>query len=83
MTKEQLYKAKTILGEISRYKKLLNDVNQNLTSVTFTTAYISYTYSYSKLDEETLDMIKTAITDACNAKIEELLEELNQIWERR
>ena len=83
MTKEQLYKAKTILGEISRYKKLLNDVNQNLTSVTFTTAYISYTYSYSKLDEEILDMIKTAITDACNAKIEELLEELNQIWERR
>ena len=83
MTKEQLYKAKTILGKISRYKKLLNDVNQNLTSVTFTTAYISYTYSYSKLDEETLDMIKTAITDACNAKIEELLEELNQIWERR
>ena len=83
MTKEQLYKVKTILGEISRYKKLLNDVNQNLTSVTFTTAYISYTYSYSKLDEEILDMIKTAITDACNAKIEELLEELNQIWERR
>ena len=78
-----MYKAKTILGEISRYKKLLNDVNQNLTSVTFTTAYISYTYSYSKLDEEILDMIKTAITDACNAKIEELLEELNQIWERR
>lgn len=79
MTKEQLYKAKAVLGEISRYKKLLNDVNQNLTSVTFATAYISYTYSYSKLDEEILDMIKTVITDACNVKIEELLEELNQI----
>ena len=79
MTKEQLYKVKAILGEISRYKKLLNDVNQNLTSVTFTTAYISYTYSYSKLDEEILDTIKTAIADACNVKIEELVEELNQI----
>ena len=79
MTKEQVYKAKVILGEVSRYKKLLNGVNQNFTSITFTTAYISYIYSYSKLDEEILDMIKTAITDACNVKIEELLEELNQI----
>lgn len=79
MTKEQLYKAKAVLGEISRYKKLLNDVNQNLTSITFTTAYISNTYSYSKLDEEILDVIKTAIVDACNVKIEELVEELNQI----
>ena len=79
MTKEQLYKAKAVLGEISRYKKLLKDVNQNLTSIIFTTAYISYTYSYSKLDEEVLDMIKTAIADACNVKIEELAEELNQI----
>ena len=74
-----MYKAKAVLGEISRYKKLLNDVNQNLTSITFTTTYISNTYSYSKLDEEILDMIKTAIADACNVKIEELLEELNQI----
>ena len=83
MTKEQLYKAKTILGEISRYKKLLNDVNQNLTSITFTTAVNGYIYGYSKPEEEMLNMIKTAVTDACNAKIEELLEELNQIWERR
>ena len=79
MTKEQFYKAEAIIEKVSRYKKLLRDVNQNLTSITFTTAYISYTYSYSKLDEEILDMIKTAITDACNVKIEELLEELNQI----
>lgn len=79
MTKEQVYKAKVILGEVSRYKKLLNDVNQNLTSITFATAYINYTYSYSKLDKEILDMIKTVIADACNVKIEELLEELNQI----
>ena len=79
MTKEQFYKAEAIIEKVSRYKRLLSDVNQNLTSVTFTTAYNSYIYGYSKPEEEMLNMIKTAVADACNAKIEELLEELNQI----
>ena len=79
MTKEQFYKAEAIIEKVSRYKRLLSDVNQNLTSVTFTTAYKGYIYGYSKPEEEMLNMIKTAITDACNVKIEELLEELNQI----
>ena len=79
MTKEQFYKAEAIIEKVSRYKRLLSYVNQNLTSVTFTTAYNSYIYGYSKPEEEMLNMIKTAVTDACNAKIEELLEELNQI----
>ena len=79
MTKEQFYKAQDVLQEMTRYKKLLSDVNENLTSVTFTTAANGYTYGYSKPEEEMLNMIKTAVADACNAKIEELLEELNQI----
>lgn len=79
MTKEQFYKAEAVLQEMTRYKKLLSDVNENLTSVTFTTAHNDYTYRYSKPEEEMLNMIKTAVANACNAKIEELLEELNQI----
>ena len=79
MTKEQFYKAEAIIEKVSRYKRLLSDVNQNLTSITFTTAVNGYIYGYSKPEEEMLNMIKTAITNACNAKIEELLEELNQI----
>ena len=79
MTKEQFYKAEAILREMTRYKKLLSDVNENLTSVTFTTAHNDYTYGCSKPEEEMLNMIKTVVSDACDAKIEELLEELNQI----
>ena len=79
MTKEQFYKAEAIIEKVSRYKRLLSDVNQNLTSITFTTAQNGYIYGYSKPEEEMVDMIKTAITNACNAKIEELLEELNKI----
>ena len=79
MTKEQFYKAEAIIEKVSRYKKLLSDVNQNLTSITFTTAVNGYIYGYSKPEEEMLNMIKTAVTDACNANIEELSEELNQI----
>ena len=79
MTREQFYKAQDVLQEMTRYKKLLSDVNENLASVTFTTAYNDYTYGCSKPEEEMLNMIKTAVADACDAKIEELLEELNQI----
>ena len=79
MTREQFYKAQDVLQEMTRYKKLLSDVNENLTSITFTTTHNDYTYGYSKSEEEILNMIKTVVADACDAKIEELLEELNQI----
>lgn len=46
MIKEPFYKAEAIIEKVSRYKRLLSDVNQNLTSVTFTTAYNSYIWLF-------------------------------------
>lgn len=78
MKKQDFYKAQDILQTVTKYKRVLSDIAE-ATSVTFDTKYNAYVYGLAKDEDEIVDTIKAAITDACNNKIEELMNEFDKI----
>ena len=78
MTKQDFYKAQNILQTVTKYKRVLSDIAE-AASITFDTQYNAYVYGLAKDEDEIVDTIKAAITDACNNRIEELMNELDKI----
>lgn len=78
MTEQDFYKAQGILQILTKYKKVLRDVAE-ANAVTFGGKFNAYVYGLAKDEDEIIDTIKTAITDACNNRIEELMNELDKI----
>lgn len=78
MTKQDFYKAQDILQTVTKYKRVLSDVAE-ANAVTFDGKYNAYVYGLAKDEDEIVDTIKAAITDACNNRIEELMNELDKI----
>ena len=78
MTKQDFYKAQDILQTVTKYKRVLSDVAE-ANAIAFDGKYNAYVYGLAKDEDEIVDTIKAAITDACNKRIEELMNELDKI----